>query len=192
MISFFEQLDQQLLLFINSLNTPWLDVAMMHITKLKIFLPLYIWWAYELIRLVKWRGFALFAFCMALLITVTDQTANFSKNNVARYRPTHHLELGQKVHVVNEYRGGQYGFYSGHAANTFGIAMFLFLLFRKKKSVIRYTFFAFAFIASYSRMYLGVHYPFDILIGTLTGLLYGSLIYMLFERLMQRFSWNYS
>ena len=187
MIDLFKHFDQQLLIFINSLHATWLDPIMFQVTKIKIFIPLFLIWGFELFRWVKLKAFLVFAVCFVFLILLTDQTANLSKNNVARYRPTHNVEIGQNVHVVNEYRGGIYGFYSGHAANTFGIAMFLFLLFRKRKTWIKYSFFPFAILTSYSRIYLGVHYPFDIFIGMLTGLIYGYLIYRIYSAIIERY-----
>ncbi len=187
MIDLFKHLDQQLLLFINSLHTTWLDPIMFQVTKIKIFTPLFLIWGFELFRWVKLKAFLVFVVCFAFLIVLTDQTANLSKNNVERYRPTHNIEIGQNVHVVNDYRGGMYGFYSGHAANTFGIAMFLFLLFRKRKTWIKYSFFPFAILTSYSRVYLGVHYPFDIFTGMLTGLFYGYFIYRIYVAIIERY-----
>lgn len=183
MIDYFKHLDQQLLIFINGLHAPWLDVVMFHISKIKIFIPLFIIWGIALFKLVKLKGFLLFAVCLPLLILLTDQSATITKNSVMRYRPTHNTEIGHQLHVVNEYRGGQYGYYSGHAANTFGIATFLFLIFRQRKAKVwlSYSFFAFAILASYSRMYLGVHYPFDILTGMLTGMTFGYLVFRVFD-----------
>lgn len=179
MIDSFIQIDKQLLLFINGLHADWLDPVMFQISKLKVFIPLFLIWIYFLVRLVNWKGFLLFLVGIAFLILIADQSATITKNSVKRPRPTHNATIGAQIHTVNDYRGGDFGFYSGHATNTFGIAMLLFLFFRKRKEWIKYTFFPFAIIVSYSRMYLGVHYPFDIFIGMLTGLLYGYIVYRL-------------
>lgn len=187
MVESFEYFDQQLLLFINGLNADWLDPIMWWISKITIFIPLFLVWIYFVFQKLKGKAFLLFVFSLIVLITLTDQTATRTKYSVERYRPTHNLEIGEQVHTVNEYRGGTFGFYSGHAANTFGIATLLFFLFRREKNWIKYTFFPFAILASYSRMYLGVHYPFDIFVGMITGLFYGTLIYYLFKRLSMRF-----
>jgi len=185
---YFEQLDQHLLLFINGMNAPWLDQTMFAITKMWVFIPLFLLWIYFTFKLLKAKGFLLFGICLGLTILFADQTANAFKNNVERYRPTHNLVIGQEVHIVNDYHGGQYGFFSGHAATTFGIATLLFLTFRRKKSWIKHTFFPFAILASYSRMYLGVHYPFDIFCGMLTGILYGFLAFQLLSVLLKKYS----
>ncbi|MBN9293356.1 MAG: phosphatase PAP2 family protein [Flavobacteriia bacterium] len=187
MIEYLEHLDQQLLLFLNSLHAPWMDQPMFWISKIKIFIPLFIVWIYQLFQLLKVKAFAFFLMGVALLILLTDQSATITKKTVERYRPTHHLEVGPQVHTVNDYRGGTFGFYSGHAANTFGIAMLLFLTFRKRRTWIKYTFFPFAILASYSRVYLGVHYPSDIFIGMLTGIFYGFLIFQILSLYLYKF-----
>lgn len=187
MIEWLEHLDQQLLLFLNGLHASWLDQPMFLISKIKVFIPLFIIWIYQLIQLLKLKAFALFIAGVAVLILLTDQSSTITKKTVERYRPTHHLEVGPQVHTVNEYRGGTFGFYSGHAANTFGIAMLLFLTFRKRKTWIKYTFFPFAILASYSRIYLGVHYPSDIVVGMLTGILYGFLIFQILSLYLYKF-----
>src|SRR5690606_18935976 len=88
--------------------------------------------------------------------------------------------------TVNDYRGGTFGFYSGHAANSFGIAMLLFFTFRKRKTCIKYTFFPFAILASYSRIYLEVPYLSDIFIGMLTVIFYGFLIFRILSLYLNR------
>lgn len=188
MVEYFEHIDQQLLLFINGIHTPFLDTVMWHISKIKIFIPLFFIWALYAFRILKWKKFILFGLCLGLLITLSDQSANVVKDSVKRYRPTHNLTIGDQVHIVKEYKGGTYGFYSAHAGNTFAIATFLFLFFRKYRNWCRYTVFPFAILASYSRMYLGVHYPFDILMGALSGIIYGILVFKLFKWLSCRFS----
>jgi undecaprenyl-diphosphatase len=82
---------------------------------------------------------------------------------------------------VNAYKGGQYGFFSGHSTNSFGIAMLLFLVFSKESIWFRTGFFAWAGITAYSRIYLGVHYPSDIFVGLIVGLFWGWMIYLLIQ-----------
>jgi undecaprenyl-diphosphatase len=186
MIDYLIRLDKQLLLFINGAHTIWLDQIMFQISKIKVFIPLFLIWIYFVVKLVNWKGFLLVLAGLILMITLADQSANLSKNNIKRPRPTHNTSIGAKVHTVNEYRGGDYGFYSGHATNTFGIALFLFMLFRNQKTWVKYSFFPFAIVTSYSRMYLGVHYPFDIFIGMIIGLVYGYLAFKLVQFYLQK------
>lgn len=118
---------------------------------------------------------------LAVLIAFTDQSSNRVKHHVKRYRPTHNIEIGEKVHILHDYRGGKYGFFSGHSANCFGIAMLLFLVFSNKPLWFRSIFFVWAAITAYSRIYLGVHYPSDIFVGFLVGLFWGFVVFKLIQ-----------
>ena len=116
---------------------------------------------------------------IALLITACDQfTSSFMKPFFGRLRPCHDPIIQNAVHLVTEGCGGKHGFASSHAANTFGLAMFLWLL---MKPFFRYMalMFLWAALVSYSRVYVGVHYPGDILIGGLVGVLTGWVCYRL-------------
>jgi undecaprenyl-diphosphatase len=93
---------------------------------------------------------------------------------VERLRPSHDPVIGNQIHIVNNYRGGLYGFISSHAANTFAIAVFLALLFKRK--VFTISIIIWASIVSFSRIYLGVHYPGDVLCGAILGTGLGFLI----------------
>jgi undecaprenyl-diphosphatase len=127
---------------------------------------------------------------LALCVALTDQIAShLIKNWVQRLRPSHEPSLSGLVHLVNGYRGGKFGFVSSHAANSFGIALFLFFLLRKSLPQIGYILFPWAIAVSYSRIYLGVHYPADILGGALIGLLTGWGLYSLFHWVEQK-NWS--
>ena len=125
------------------------------------------------------RRHALLALAMlALALLVADQiSSGLIKQLVERLRPTHDPVLGDAVHIVNGYRGGLYGFVSSHAANSFAAATFIALLFRNRAVTIGMT--VWALLQCYSRIYLGVHYPGDILGGLTVGLLSGWLVWLL-------------
>ncbi len=173
--------DRNLLLGINSHHNEWMDVVMFYISEIWICLPLFIYWVSLFIKKYEIKKVMILLFFLVALITLTDQTSNRVKHSVKRYRPTHNLEIKDQIHTVNDYQGGQYGFFSGHAANTFGIAMLLFLLFKEHSILIRSSFFVWAGITAYSRLYLGVHYPSDILVGIVVGLIWGYVIYQLIQ-----------
>lgn len=174
-----ELADQNLLILINSIHSTFADHIMFYVSAIWIFFPYFFYIFYLVYKKVGIKYTAILLVFIGLVIGLCDQASNITKHSVKRYRPTHNLELKEKIHLVENYTGGQYGFFSGHAANTFGIAMFLFLLFNKQTLAFRFVFFAWASITAYSRMYMGVHYPSDIFMGTIVGILIGIFIFKL-------------
>ena len=171
------EIDQSLTLFLNGIHSPFFDRLMIWISTQEIW---YLFYLFILIYLgIKQRkGFLLSVFLIALLITLADQTSSgFLKPMVKRLRPCHDPEIKEMIHNPNGC-GGQYGFTSSHASNHFAVAFFLFPLFRQRTKWA-WLFFPWAIIISYSRIYLGVHYFGDIMIGALIGAVFGVLVYKL-------------
>lgn len=181
MLESLKLIDRSLLLAINSYHSSFMDNIMYYISAVWIFFPLFVYWLYLFFRQYGPRKVLILGAFLGVLIALTDQSSYRIKHGVKRYRPTHNLEIREKVHIVNDYRGGQYGFFSGHAANSFGIATLLFLLYSQRSHYLRWSFFAWAALLSYSRMYLGVHYPSDILVGMLVGIFWGLVVYKLIQ-----------
>ncbi len=181
MIEFLEIIDKNLLLSINAHHTLVIDKIMFLVSSIWIFTPLFVYWLMPIVKTYELKKVLILFGFVILLVSLTDQTSNQVKHAVKRYRPTHNIEIKDQIHIVNDYHGGQYGFFSSHAANSFGIAMLLCLLFSKHSMLFRSSFFAWAALIAYSRMYLGVHYPSDIVIGALTGLFWGFVIYKLVQ-----------
>jgi undecaprenyl-diphosphatase len=150
-------------------------------------IPLYAWIIYLMYKKFE-KGIFIILLCAIALIFFSDQTANVFKALVQRYRPTHHPSFGQLVHTVNDYRGGTYGFFSSHASNAFAIVMFVILLLRPSTRILKLILFGYACLTSYSRIYLGVHYPADIVVGACCGLGLGFLFYNLTKVLLEK--WN--
>jgi undecaprenyl-diphosphatase len=183
-------LDSQLFLLLNSYHSPVWDKIMWFISGKYEWIPLYAILVGFLVFKYKWRSVYIFI-AVALLVTLADQiSTNVFKEGIKRLRPSHVESLQHAIHLfVREngevYRGGQYGFVSSHAANSFALATFLHFLFKRRWFSI--TIFIWAAIVSYSRIYLGVHYPGDIAGGALLGYLIGLLVYRLYVFLNKRF-----
>ena len=168
--------DQELLLAINRWHTPWMDAVMLTLTKTVVWLPLYMLLFFLLVKVYKNR-FWIPLLGVALTLTLTDRiTSGWMKPYFARLRPSHNPELTGKLHLVDGYTGGLYGFASSHAANTFGLALLLWLVLRKVYPQTAWLF-VWALFMCYTRLYLGVHYPADILVGAATGLLCAATVY---------------
>ena len=184
-------MDTELLLAINSWHAPWADRLMWIISAKSTWIPLYVLligllvWRYRKPAKtgVKWLQRVPACVVMIVVIAMAVGAADFIasgilKELVARPRPTRVPELEGVLHLVNDYRSGQYGFVSSHAANTMACALLFSLIWRKKIT----TSLLMLWVAAncYSRMYLGVHYPLDILgglmVGTLTALLGFALL----------------
>ena len=164
--------DKQLLVFLNSFHHPWLDPVMMLITKTVFWIPLYLYFIFLIFKQHKKDGWW-FLLGAAVTILMADQiTASLMKPYFARLRPSHDPSLEGLLHLVNGYKGGLYGFASSHAANTFGAATFVWLVLGPNYRWIGFAF-AWAAIMTYSRIYLGVHFPGDVFVGALVGIASG-------------------
>ena len=180
------ELDQELLLFFNGFHSAWMDPVMILATKTIFWLPLYLVLIYLIIRNKKWDA-VFYLVGVAVTITLADQiTSSFMKPFFARLRPSQEPALMEILHTVNNYKGGLYGFASSHAANSFGVAMFIWLLFKGRYHWISVIFIWAAFM-SYTRIYLGVHYPGDILVGIIIGVICGWIGFLLSNFLKARF-----
>ena len=176
MIEFLLELDRNLLLIINGWHTPWLDPVTVILTNGLNWLPLFLVITGLIIYKFRWQSIIMLLF-IALVIFFTDRiSAGLLKPWIGRLRPSHEPGLADLLHLINGYKGGLYGFVSSHAANAFGVATFLWLVFRNHIKWI-WLMFIWATIFSYTRIYLGVHYPLDILGGGVLGAIIGLLVY---------------
>lgn len=166
-------LDQELLLLLNFNGGSTLDQIMYIVSGKLTWVPLYgliVWLVY---RAQGWRGALLFLVMAAMMVLCADQTASLAKTYLPKFRPTHYPHIEDLVHTVNGYRGGLYGTISSHASNSFGLVMLASLTLSRRWITISLV--AWATLVAYSRIYLGVHYPLDILLGTAEGVLWGYL-----------------
>lgn len=173
----FERLDQQVFLFVNSLNSTFFDQVMHAISGRLIWVPLYL--AILIYLGIKYkRKFLIILIFIVLAATLADQSSVLVKNLTHRLRPCHEPALAGLVHILNGECGGLYSFVSSHATNTFDVALLSLMLIRKRW--YSYTIVIWAAVIGYSRIYLGVHYPGDVVCGSLLGAFIGWSIVKLY------------
>ncbi|MDL2231865.1 phosphatase PAP2 family protein [Porphyromonadaceae bacterium OttesenSCG-928-L07] len=186
MLETLQQTDQNVFLALNGIASPFWDQFMWLFTAKLTWVPLY-----AILMFVMWKNFKLGAFILSvitiiLVITFADQICgSLIRPLVARMRPSNpNNPISEFVYLVNEKRGGRYGFPSCHAANSFALAFSVMLFF--KRLILSSFFFIWATINSYSRIYIGVHYPGDLIAGLIVGLIGALLIYLVFRRLIKQ------
>lgn len=189
MSSFIDKLlpyETELFFALNGSDSPFWDNAMWTYTGLVVWLPMILF-----ILCFSFRGqqlkqgmLVLGAIVLVLLLSSLISGSLF-KPFFKRYRPSHHPDYKHLVALVNGFRGGDYGFISGHATNSFGLAFFLSLLFRNQ--LVTISLMLWATVNCYSRIYLGVHFISDIVAGFLIGALVGLFVYKIYKKIRVRF-----
>lgn len=176
-------LDKQLLLWFNGSQSLFLDSLVRTLTHAFTWIPCYVSLFYIVLRNNDNVARILYilagaAVCVLMAGMVDDAIV---KPTVARWRPTHDPQIGMLVDIVDGYRGGKYGFFSAHAANTFSVAVFFWWLVRSR--LLTFWMVVWSLTNCWTRLYLGVHFPGDILVGLCWGTVCGSFAYWLYYRL---------
>ena len=178
-------IDKYLLLALNGSDSLFWDGCMKIYTTIAIWIPLLLLLMYILIKNNSFKDFLLLVLVIAAVVGCTDLiSSGICKPFFERWRPTYDPEIMYLVDVVDEIRGGKYGFTSSHAANSFGIATFLLLLVKNRALTV--SMIIWAVMNAFTRIYLGVHYPGDIIAGTLIGVIVGWGAYKLYRYIMTR------
>jgi undecaprenyl-diphosphatase len=180
------QADQALFLWLNSLHTPWLDNVMYWVTFKYTWIPMYLLLIFISLKPNPKKGLGILL-TVLLAVGLADQiTSGLMKPYFARLRPCHNADIQDLVHLVTGC-GGTYGFASSHASTSFALAMAWFSLLRSRNTQIGWLF-IWAALYSYSRVYVGVHYPADIIVGILIGLTAGWCCVRIYYTFLTKFN----
>jgi undecaprenyl-diphosphatase len=184
-------LDTELFIYLNSLGFPLFDNFWIFLStkEANVFFYSTLLFLYFYKRSLKFKFSELFylLILIAFMITITDQTANLFKDSFQRLRPCYNEMIKDSLRLVKESCGGKYGFFSAHASNSFTLAVFFGLLYKKKFKYLIYFSLLYASLISYSRIYLGVHFPLDILFGAAFGLIIGILTFNFYDKKLYYF-----
>ncbi|HSI70762.1 MAG TPA: phosphatase PAP2 family protein [Gillisia sp.] len=180
------ELDRELFLYFNNLgNSSW-DPFWLLVTDKWTAIPLYAFLLYLIFRKFGAKGALITAVLITLLITATDQLGNVFKDFFERPRPCRQEGVMEYARFVAE-RCGRFGYFSAHASNSMGVAIFIGIILKKYYRYLILFLIGWSLVVSYSRVYLGVHYPADILTGMLVGAIFGYLFSLLHKYLFDRF-----
>ena len=175
-----QQIDSSIFLYFNRMHTSWTDVLFYYISNRFVWIPLYLLLAFFLFRRYRKKAWIVVA-AVVISVFLSDQSCNLIKRTVQRPRPSHNIELVDQVHLVAKpdgtlYKGGPYGFPSSHAANAMALAFIVVAFLTRERTLWTLLMFFWMLLVSYSRIYLGVHYPGDIIVGWCVGAIWSGLI----------------
>jgi undecaprenyl-diphosphatase len=178
--------DIALLIYLNNLGTTQWDGFWLFMSDKFSAIPLYLFLLYFTYKQFGLKKTFVAVLFVVLLIALSDQTSNLFKYGFKRLRPCHNENIADLIRLVGNRCGGLFGYFSAHAANSMAIAVFFGLLLRSKRNYLFSILIIWALTVSYSRIYMGVHFPLDVVSGLLFGLIYGSLFYVFFKAFLKK------
>ena len=185
------KLDSQLFLLLNNLGSSKFDAFWIFLSykesNIFFYLSLLIFYFHKESKTIKLSEVFQSLLFIAIMILIADQTANLFKDSFQRLRPCYNESLIDSVRLVKESCGGKYGFFSAHASNSFSLAVFFGLLYKNRFRYIICISLLYASLISYSRIYLGVHFPLDILFGGVYGITIGLVVFRIYENKLDFF-----
>ena len=176
-------LDTELFVYLNGLGSETYDGFWLMITKQYNWIPLFLFLLYLIYNKLGAKQSLYLLLFVAILLVLTDQTANLFKNGVQRLRPCNNPEINSFIRIVQA--RNSFSFFSGHATSSMGVASFLYLIFRNDFKYF-WLLFLWPLIFAYSRIYLGLHYPLDIISGYLCGIILAFLMFKLYKIAQKR------
>jgi undecaprenyl-diphosphatase len=186
MIEQLKHIDTELFLYLNNLGVEEWDWFWVFLTEKETSIPLYAILLFLIFKKTNLKVLGTTVVVVALMITFTDQLANFTKDTFQRLRPCNEdfIQYGRFLAK----RCGKYGYFSGHAISSFAVATLVSNILKPYFKNVFYWMFFWAFMITYSRIYVGVHYPGDILTGAVLGIVTGYLFYRLYDYLTSKFN----
>lgn len=186
-MDYLKTIDTALFLFFNGAHSAFGDFIFYWISDIFIWVPLYLFIIGLIIKQWKKKAISILLF-LVMAVTCNDQTCNLLKKNIGRIRPSHTVELSEKVHLVkkpdgSEYRGGRFSFPSAHAANSIVLVWFFGFFVKTRKRWPLILMIIWSLSLAYSRLYLGVHYPLDLIAGFAVGSCWGFLFISIWKKI---------
>lgn len=168
--------DTQLFLFLNNLGSSTYDDFWLLVTNKFASIPLYAALLYIIYKKLGWKKLLVLILIITLMITFTDQITNLFKSGIKRPRPCREVSINEFIRYIAP-RCGRYGFFSGHSSNSMAVAVFTGLLLRPYYRKLIFFLLFWSALLAYSRIYVGVHYPLDIICGMAFGAFSGFMFY---------------